>query len=133
MVARARRKWLHNASRLHFFVVVFGKGCGNLSPFTMRALHAFFLLSLAAQASSAADFEIQSLDRDGRVTWSGANTAGVVTVQAKGSLLGPWPARATNYFTSNVVGSALVSLTPTQTYLRLLSVDISTNSPNHYT
>ena len=99
----------------------------------MRALYAILLLWLATQPGSAADFEIRSLDRGGRITWSGANTAGVVTIQAKGSLLGPWPARATNYFTSNVVGSATVSLAPTQTYVRLLSVDISTNTPNHYT
>ena len=99
----------------------------------MRALHAIFLLSLATQFGSAADFEIQSLDRDGRVTWSGAFTAGVVTVESKGSLLRPWPAPARNYFTSNTVGSAQASLTPTQTFVRLLSVDISTNTPNHYT
>src|SRR5688572_19900880 len=116
MAVRGPRKWRRKAERLHFFGVVFGRGYVRLDAFTMRALHAVFLLSLAAQVSSAADFEIQSLDRDGRVTWSGAFTAGVVTVQSKGSLLAPWPARATNYYTSNAVGSAQLSFSSTQTF-----------------
>jgi hypothetical protein len=99
----------------------------------MKALHAICLLWLTTHLTWAAGFGIESLDRNGRVTWTGAYTAGVVTVQTKGSLLGPWPARATNYFTSNAVGSAMVSLAPTQTLVRLVSVDISTNTPSHYT
>src|SRR5687767_12898765 len=99
----------------------------------MRALYAIFLLWLATQFGSAADFEIQSLDRDGRVTWSGAFTAGVVTVQSKASLLAPWPTRATNHYTSNAVGSAQISFSSTQAFVRLLSVDISTNATLHFT
>jgi hypothetical protein len=99
----------------------------------MKALHAICLLWMATHASWAAGFEIQSLGTNGRVTWSGAYTAGVVTVESKGSLLRPWPAPARNYYTSNSVGSAPVTLSPTQTFVRLLSVDISTNTPLHFT
>lgn len=131
MGAKARRKWRRKVR--NSLPVVFRKRCGKLSVFTMRALYMMCLLWVAAQISAAADFEIQSLDRTGRVTWSGAFTAGVVTVQAKSSLLSSWPAPATNYFTSNSVGSAQVALSPTQTFVRLLSVDISTNTPLHFT
>ena len=96
----------------------------------MRRLYTIFVLALSTQAGLAAD--IQSLSRDGTLTWSGAYTAGVVNVQTRGSLLGPWQPRE-NYYTSNLVGSAQVSLAATQTFVRLLSVDISTNAPNHYT
>jgi hypothetical protein len=99
----------------------------------MKALHAICLLWMATHATWAAGFEIQSLGTNGRVIWSGAYTAGVVTVESKGSLLRPWPAPARNYYTSNTIGSASVTLSPTQTFVRLLSVDISTNTPNHYT
>ena len=55
-----------------------------------------------------------------------------MTVETKGSLSEPWRA-GTNYFTSNTVGSARVTVTPSNGFVRLLSVDISTNTPRHYT
>ncbi|HMJ65790.1 MAG TPA: hypothetical protein VK615_10595 [Candidatus Binatia bacterium] len=99
----------------------------------MKALYGICVLGLAARLCFAADFGIRSFDRNGLVTWSNALPAGVVTVERKGSLLAPWSVTAPNYFTSNSVGSASVSLTPTQTFVRLLSTDISTNTPRHYT
>jgi hypothetical protein len=99
----------------------------------MKALHVTCLLCWAAKSSFAAEFGIQSFARDGTVTWSNALPAGVVTVETKGSLTGPWFTLAPNYFTSNSVGDARVSLPPTQTFVRLLSTDISTNTPRHYT
>lgn len=98
----------------------------------MRARCFVLVLGLVTQLSFAADFRIESLERTGAVNWSGAFTAGVVTVQASDSLAGPWVWRG-NYFTSNLLGRAQVSLFPTQTFVRLLSVDISTNSPRHFT
>src|SRR6185503_13265485 len=96
----------------------------------MRRLFRFIAVTLTVPSMFAAD--IESLDRNGTLTWSGAYTAGVVNVQTRGSLLAPWTPRE-NYYTSNLVGSAHVSVSPTQTFVRLLSVDISTNTPNHYT
>src|SRR5687767_725832 len=96
----------------------------------MREYINFVAITLTVPSMFAAD--IQSLSRNGTLTWSGAHTAGVVNVQTRGSLLAPWTPRE-NYYTSNLVGSAHVSISPTQTLVRLLSVDISTNSPNHYT
>lgn len=87
-----------------------------------------------ALSALGADFRIESLDRNGKMNWGNAFTAGVVNVQTRASLNtnAPWISRS-NYFTTNVVGSAPVPLTSTQGFVRLLSVDISTNTPNHYT
>ena len=110
--------------------IVFSRPVCEHQLLPMRRLHTILVLALLTQSGLAAD--IQSLDRSGTLTWSGAYTAGVVNVQTRGSLLAPWQPRQ-NYYTSNLVGSAQVSVSPTQTFVRLLSVDISTNSPNHYT
>jgi len=96
----------------------------------MRALFRLAAITLTAQSLFAAD--IQSIDRAGTLRWSGAYTAGVVNVQTRGSLLDPWVPRE-NYYTSNLLGSAHLTVSPTQTFVRLLSVDISTNAANHYT
>ena len=96
----------------------------------MRTLFRLAAITLTVQSLFAAD--IQSIDRNGTLTWSGAYTAGVVNVQTRGSLLEPWAPRE-NYYTSNLLGSAHLTVSPTQTFVRLLSVDISTNTPNHYT
>jgi sugar lactone lactonase YvrE len=82
--------------------------------------------------SFAADFRIDSASTTGRLAWSGAFTAGVCTVETSFSPAGPWVPRK-NLFTSNSVGQAGVPLTPSNTFVRLLSVDISTNTPLHYT
>ena len=68
----------------------------------MRALFRFAAIALTVQSVFAAD--IQSIDRDGTLTWSGAYTAGVVNVQRRGSLLEPWVPRE-NYYTSNLLGA----------------------------
>src|SRR5688572_6876869 len=130
MEARARRRLEH--SFIHLVDTFLFEKLWHVSRIPpMRALGLLFLLS-AATASFAADFGIQSSGRNGQITWSNAYLAGVVTIETKGDLFAPWIPRE-NYFTSNLVGSARISLTPTQTFVRLLSVDISTNTPNHYT
>jgi hypothetical protein len=85
-----------------------------------------------ATDSPAAEFGIRSFDRSGNVTWSNAFSVGVVTVETKATVDGRWAPRE-NYFTSNTVSGASLSLLPSNTFVRLLSVDISTNSPRHYT
>ena len=89
-------------------------------------------LVLSCLAAPAAEFRIQSTDRNGGLTWSGAYTAGVCTVETAATPGSPWtPIR--NFFTSNDMGSARLVVPPSNTFVRLLAVDISTNSPRHYT
>lgn len=90
------------------------------------------LLAAAITTAHTQPIEFQSYERDGRITWSGAYTAGVVTVETALTPSGPWITR-TNHFTTSTVGNANVPLSASNTFCRLLSVDISTNSPRHYT
>ena len=78
------------------------------------------------------EFRIESASKGGQITWSGAFTAGVCTVETSGVVPGGWVPRE-NYFTSNTLGGAKIQLSPSNTFCRLKSVDISTNSPDHYT
>jgi hypothetical protein len=102
-----------------------------LDMLTMKTNACLVVVCLAA-TSSAADFGISSFNTNGHLSWSNAFPAGVVTVEIKGSLTSPWRP-GTNYFTSNTVGSARVAMTPSNGFVRLAAVDISTNSPRHYT
>lgn len=92
------------------------------------------LLSLSTGLS--ADIALQSLGRDGQLTWTNAFPAGVVTIETSGALTGiatgQWSI-GRSYFTSNSTGTVSVPLSSSNTFVRLVSVDISTNSPNHYT
>lgn len=86
----------------------------------------------------AAPFGIASASLGGTITWSNATPAGVVSLLTSMSPLGPWQPRE-NYFTTNPVGRCVLAPTlfPNQTaenlFCRLLAVDISTNTPAHYT
>ncbi|HTD88563.1 MAG TPA: hypothetical protein VK850_18460 [Candidatus Binatia bacterium] len=77
--------------------------------------------------------KISSPDRDGRLTWSNAYPAGVMTVETSPAATGPWQTRPTVY-TSNSVGAAMVPVpVASNQFMRLLAADISTNTPRHYT
>jgi hypothetical protein len=89
-------------------------------------------MALVTAAASAGEFRIHPDGTSGNITWSGAFTAGVCTVETAMTPGGPWQPRA-NFFTSNDVGGARIPLLPGNTFSRLLAVDISTNSPRHYT
>jgi hypothetical protein len=91
-----------------------------------------FIDLLASLAANAAELRLQATNTGGEFTWSGAYTAGVCTVQTSVSPAGPWTSRR-NIFTSNQVGGAAVPLAADKTFVRLLAVDISTNSSRHYT
>src|SRR5882672_8166807 len=95
--------------------------------FTMKTNVSLVGAFILAASASAANFGISSLDKDGHLSWSNAFSAGVVTVETQGALAGPW-LPGTNYFTSNSVGSARLALAPGNGFVRLLSVDISTNT-----
>ena len=90
------------------------------------------MLAFCLSASAAAAFRIESTATNGAITWSGAYTAGVVTVETAATPGAPWTPRR-NLFTSNAVGGATVPLSSSNTFCRLLSVDISTNTARHYT
>jgi len=103
-----------------------------LLTLTMKTNACLFGACWLAATAAAAEFGISSFNTNGQLSWSNAFPAGVVTVEAKGSLNSPWRP-GTNYFTSNTVGSARVPMTPSNGFVRLLAVDVSTNSPRHYT
>jgi len=89
-------------------------------------------ISVAAQTACADDFRIVSTDNSGKVTWSNAFPTGVCTVETSDTPAGSWTPRE-NYFTSNSVGTARTGLPSGNTFCRLLVVDLSTNTPFHYT
>jgi hypothetical protein len=90
------------------------------------------ILTLAVCRTISAPLGISSASPAGSVTWSNAYDAGVVSVLTATNLDGPWQPRQ-NYFTSNSLGGARVELADGATFCRLLAVDISTNTPLHYT
>ena len=77
---------------------------------TMKTNACLFCVFALAATSTAADFGIQSLGKDGQLSWTNAFPAGVVTVETKSTVDGPWSI-GRNYFTSNTVGSAQVTVT----------------------
>jgi hypothetical protein len=98
----------------------------------MKTNASLLFACLVASTSTAADFRISSISTNGTLSWSNAFPVGVVSVQTKGVLTAPW-LPGTNYFTTNAVGSARVPVMPSNGFFRLATVDISTNSPRHYT
>lgn len=96
------------------------------------------LLLPGALGSSARGANIVPVltDRTGQVAFTNAFTAGVLTMQTAGALTGSsntqWSI-GRSYFTSNATGVVMAPLSPSNTFVRLLSVDISTNTPRHYT
>lgn len=98
----------------------------------MKSLFALATVLASAAVVSAADLRIESIATNGAITWSGAYTAGVINVQTSTNPAGPWTPRK-NFYTSNQVGGAKITLSSSNTFVRLLSVDISTNSAAHFT
>src|ERR1041384_6736578 len=89
---------------------------------------------LVGLSAIGAELRIQSAAPDGAMTWSGAYTAGVCTVEATDVLAPPsaWTLRK-HLFTSNALGGTTISVSNGNTFCRLLAVDISTNTPRHFT
>jgi len=80
----------------------------------------------------AAELRITSPALDGGVSWSGAYTAGVCTIETSLAPFGPWTPRKSVY-TSNDAAGTSISATGSNLFWRLAAVDISTNSPLQYT
>lgn len=89
-------------------------------------------LLLCALPAAAAGFEIVPSGHPGNLQWSGAFTAGVVTVETATHLSGAWQPW-TNVFTTDAQGEAPLPAQSDSFFCRLLAVDISTHTPNHYT
>lgn len=105
-------------------------------PALFRSVFVFSAFAASALSVFADGIRIQRTERSGEVVWTNAFPAGVVTIETApvltGISTGQWTI-GSNYFTSNSVGSAAVPLSPSNTFVRLVSVDISTNTPLHYT
>ena len=75
---------------------------------------------------------ISSVGRSGTLSWSNASPAGVVSILTATNILGPWQPQE-NYFTTNPLGLVAFDQTSDTLFCRLLAVDLSTNTPRHYT
>jgi hypothetical protein len=84
----------------------------------------------------SAEFRISSWDRQGNIAWTNPFPSGVCTVETAAGLGNPaifsWRALQ-NYFTTNASGRAVVAVSSSNQFLRLLAVDVSTNTPGGYT
>ncbi len=78
------------------------------------------------------EFKIHSIDKNGAIYWQNPFAVGVVTVESKDNLPQSWRI-GKNYFSTNVVDCASLVFDSSNKYYRLTIVDISTNSPNHFT
>ena len=109
----------------------------RIFPAVSGHIVAFFCCAICClQTGIAADIGISSSDRAGQLTWSNAFPAGVATIETAGTLTGiatgQWSI-GRSYFTSNSTGTVTVPLSSSNTFVRVASVDISTNAPRHYT
>ena len=100
----------------------------------MKVLLLLYLLAVApfSPRAAASGFEINSLSLSGQMSWSNAFFRGICTIQTASQPDGPW-ASLKNYFTTNSLGRAQLSISGNNTFFRLLAVDVSTNNPQGYT
>src|ERR1051325_384296 len=98
----------------------------------MKRFIGFFAVVFLAGAAGAAEFGVSAFDRAGNISWSNAFPGGVATIETANVVTGRWTA-VHNLFTSNSVGHAVLALPPSNTFVRVLAVDLSTNTPRHYT
>ncbi|HEY3854456.1 MAG TPA: hypothetical protein VGO67_08700 [Verrucomicrobiae bacterium] len=83
-------------------------------------------------AASGGDFQITAFDPDGQITWTNAFTRGVCTVETSSVLGAAWTPRQ-NFFTTNSFGIGTFAPLPTNAFLRVRAVQISTNTPQAFT
>ncbi|HOX02114.1 MAG TPA: right-handed parallel beta-helix repeat-containing protein [Candidatus Paceibacterota bacterium] len=77
-------------------------------------------------------FGIDAAGRDWMIRWSNASPAGVVSLLTSTSVFGPWQPRE-NHFTTQPAGQARLSQGSETLFCKLLAVDLSTNTPRHFT
>lgn len=81
---------------------------------------------------SSEDIRITHFDKTGAIYWENPFQCAVVTVQYKDKLSQSWQT-GSNYFSTNQLDSAFVGLDYSNRFFRIAAVDISTNTPNHFT
>ena len=99
---------------------------------TPRCLTGLLAFCLCTASAFAGDFKITSWDRAGNLAWTNAFTNGVLTFYSANVVTGRYVPQQ-NYFTTNSASAARTGLSPSNTFIRFLAADLSTNSPNHYT
>jgi hypothetical protein len=98
---------------------------------TLKFLPGIFVSCCGLLSGTAAQFSINSFDRQGTFSWTNAFPAGVCTVEKASQAGAPWEPIA-NFFTTNSIGSARIEVPRTNALYRLLTVDLSTNNPNAF-
>ncbi len=83
---------------------------------------AFPVLILAASAACA--LQVTAFDRAGNLSWNGAVVPGVNTIEVAAATGGGW-SPAQNTFSTNSAGAAVVSITGSNRFFRVRSVDVS--------
>jgi sugar lactone lactonase YvrE len=80
------------------------------------------------------DFQINSLNLNGQISWTNSFINGVCTVEVASQLNGQttWIPQQ-NYFTTNSTGTGNFLFSPGNGFFRLLAVDTSINTPSAYT
>ncbi len=82
------------------------------------------------------DFAISSVTPAGLITWTNAFSNGVCTIESTLALTNQGTSLwrpLTNYFTTTNTGQGLLPPAPGNRFVRLLGVDVSTNTPQGYT
>jgi hypothetical protein len=91
------------------------------------------LLGLPAAPGLCGDLKITDYAPAGQIGWTNALAPGVCTVEtATNALPGSWQP-GQNYFTTNSAGQGVVQPGAGCQFVRLLAVDVSTNTPQGYT
>jgi hypothetical protein len=98
----------------------------------IRLLSVLLACACVHTFAASPDFQITSYNRQGTITWSNAFRAGVASIETSSVVTGGWSI-VKNVFTSNSVATAAAPLSSSNTFVRVLAVDISTNAPAHYT
>src|SRR5439155_9282475 len=94
------------------------------------ALFVATLLTPLVMASNATDFQISSFAATGRISWTGASSNGVCSIETATAPTGPWlPQR--NLFSTNRVGQVSLPTPSDNRFYRLLTADISA-TPSGY-
>jgi hypothetical protein len=78
-------------------------------------------------AATLEPLRILALTRAGEVSWSNAYPDGICTVETADQPWGPWRPRQ-NLFTTNTGGATRIDSSASHQFVRLLALDISTNS-----
>jgi hypothetical protein len=99
-----------------------------------KRLFWLWLISPTLAITAGSNFQISSLNLNGQISWTNAFTGGVCTVESASGLSAStaWTPRQ-NFFTTNSAGAGNFAIPPTNGFLRLRAVQISTNTPQAFT